>query len=227
MLIPDNGINLSFSHHSMLPQEMISCGLSLGTHRHGISSTGLRQRVEHSRSNPPTMLHFIFPIQPWGSILFLTRIRVCGTRFGPLILPRKFKTSFGMLALTFSLPELIFDGGKYRQQDETTSHVLWECQFAQCIWSYVPGKIQKSNSIASCFHLLTRQMIGRFPRKSWKCGLWFPSPCRMLAISFILSKSKLTQLGFTVERWLSLRSISGTWQLSNLFSSDSSHVFFF
>ena len=114
MLIPDNGINLWFSHRSMLPQEMISCGLSLGTHGHGISSTGLRQRVEHSRSNPPTMLHFIFLMQPWGSILFLTRIRVCGTRFGPLILPRKFKTSFGMLALTSSLPESIFDGGKYR-----------------------------------------------------------------------------------------------------------------
>ena len=32
----------------------------------------------------------------------------------PLILPRKFGTSFGVLALTSSLPESIFSGGKYR-----------------------------------------------------------------------------------------------------------------
>ena len=114
MLIPDNGIDLWFSHYSMLPQEMISCELNLATHGHGISFTGLRQRVQHSRSNPPTMLHFVFPMQPWGSILLLTRIRVYGTRFGPLILPRKFGISFGVLALTSSLPESIFNGGKYR-----------------------------------------------------------------------------------------------------------------
>ena len=61
------------------------------------------------------------------------------------------------------------------QQDETTSHVLWECPFAQCTWSHVPGKIQKSNSIASCFHLLTRQMIGRLPKKElevWAMISW-------------------------------------------------------
>ena len=61
------------------------------------------------------------------------------------------------------------------QQDETTSHVLWECPFAQCTWSHVPGKIQKSNSIASCFHLLTRQMIGRLPKKElevWAIISW-------------------------------------------------------
>ena len=44
----------------------------------------------------------------------LTRIRVYGTRFGPLILPRKFGISFGVLALTSSLPESIFNGGKYK-----------------------------------------------------------------------------------------------------------------
>ena len=48
-------------------------------------------------------------MQPWGSILLLTMIRVCGTRFGPLILPQKFETSFGVLALTSSLPESIFE----------------------------------------------------------------------------------------------------------------------
>ena len=36
-------------------------------------------------------------------------IRVCGIRFGPLILPQKFETSFGVLALTSSLPESIFE----------------------------------------------------------------------------------------------------------------------
>lgn len=98
----------------MLPQEMISCGLSWGMHGHVISFTGLRQRVEHSRLNLPTMLHFVYPMHLWESILLLTKIRVCGTRFGPLILPRKFGTSFGGLALTSSLPESIFNGGKYR-----------------------------------------------------------------------------------------------------------------
>ncbi|KAK9993090.1 hypothetical protein SO802_022793 [Lithocarpus litseifolius] len=61
------------------------------------------------------------------------------------------------------------------QQDETTNHVLWECPFARCTWSLVRGKIQKSNSIASCFHLLTRQMIGRLPKKElevWAMISW-------------------------------------------------------
>ena len=71
-----------------------------------------KSRAFSVKSTYHVALHLL--IQPWGSILFLTRIRVCGTRFGPLILPRKFKTSFGMLALTSSLPESIFDGGKYR-----------------------------------------------------------------------------------------------------------------
>uniref|UniRef100_A0A7N2MHA8 Reverse transcriptase zinc-binding domain-containing protein n=1 Tax=Quercus lobata TaxID=97700 RepID=A0A7N2MHA8_QUELO len=61
------------------------------------------------------------------------------------------------------------------QHDETTTHILWDCPYAQNVWALVRGKLQKSRSGVLSFYELAQMMMTRLTTselETWAMVSW-------------------------------------------------------